>query len=80
MIGAGNDGNPYSWRYVMIQIFKFSILAFLSIFVSFVLIGNVEAGNNELKILYNQLINFKDDSEFHRVGFGVCCKYKNLNN
>ena len=76
MIGAGNDGNPYSWRYVMIRVFKFSILAFLSIFVSFALIGTVGAGNNELKILYNQLINFKDDPEFHRVGFGFCCKYK----
>jgi len=29
-----------------------------------------------IKQLYNELMNFKDDAEFHRVGFGVCCKYK----
>ena len=29
----------------------------------------------EIKALYNELQDFKDDPEFHEVGFGVCCRF-----
>lgn len=29
----------------------------------------------EIKILYKELQGFKDDPQFHQVGFGVCCKF-----
>lgn len=28
-----------------------------------------------LKVLYTELLAFKDDPEFHRVGFGLCCRF-----
>lgn len=28
-----------------------------------------------LKVLYTELLSFKDDPEFHRVGFGLCCRF-----
>ena len=30
----------------------------------------------ELMQLYHELHAFKDDEQFHQVGFGVCCDYK----
>jgi len=35
------------------------------------LLKNIE----ELKFLYKELQGFKDDPEFHKVGFGLCCKF-----
>jgi hypothetical protein len=32
---------------------------------------------SKTKNLYLELIEFKGDDEFHRVGFGACCKYNN---
>ncbi len=35
-------------------------------------------GDPKKKILYElyyELMNFKDDAKFHKVGFGTCCKY-----
>lgn len=30
---------------------------------------------SKIKILYLELMQYKDESEFHQSGFGVCCKY-----
>jgi len=38
-------------------------------------VHNAKAGNVELQKLYNELMGFKHDAGFHRVGFGVCCIY-----
>jgi hypothetical protein len=60
----------------MLKVLQYIIISSLLVFCSFIIIDSAAAGNPELKKLYNELLDFKDDAEFHRVGFGVCCKYK----
>ena len=60
----------------MPKVLQYIVINSLLVSYSFIFIDNAEAGNPELKKLYYELMDFKDDAEFHRVGFGVCCKYK----
>lgn len=60
----------------MPKVLQYIIISSLLVSCSFIFVDNAEAGNPELKKLYYELMEFKGDAEFHRVGFGVCCKYK----
>lgn len=57
------------------KIIQYIIIISVLVSCSTMSLKNAEAGNPELKKLYNELMNFKDDPEFHKVGFGECCKY-----
>ena len=57
------------------KIIQYIIIISVLVSCSAIFIKNAEAGNPELKQLYYELMNFKDDAEFHIVGFGVCCRY-----
>lgn len=54
-------------RYILIISFLVSCSA--------IWVKTADAENPKLKKLYEELMTFKDDSEFHNVGFASCCKY-----
>jgi len=60
----------------MPKVLQYIIISSLLVSCSFIFVDNAKAGNPELKKLYYELMEFKGDAEFHRVGFGTCCKYK----
>jgi hypothetical protein len=37
--------------------------------------ANMSEDAIQLKTLYEELQNFKDDPQFHEVGFGSCCRF-----
>lgn len=57
------------------KIIPYFIIISLLVSYSGIFVKNAEAENPELKKLYHELMNFKDDPEFHKVGFDGCCKY-----
>ena len=54
---------------------KCILIVIYAAFCSLSFVCDAKAENTELKKLYDELMEFKDDPEFHKVGFGVCCKY-----
>lgn len=54
---------------------KCILIVIYAAYCSLSLVCDAKAGDTELKELYNELMEFKDDPHFHQVGFGVCCKY-----
>ena len=53
------------------------------VFLAMVIVGfspmqvdaTLSADAQELKTLYEELQGFKDNPEFHQVGFGTCCRF-----